>query len=52
MYALTELGSDWIITEDRTTDPLATRVLRLVLLMAFGAALMATVLLLVWMFSR
>lgn len=52
VYALAEIGIDRSTADDRTTDPLGTRVLRLVLGMSFVAALMAAVLFLVRMFSR
>jgi hypothetical protein len=52
VYALAGIGFDRITADDRTTDPLATRLLRLVLGMSFMAAFMAVVLFLVRMFSR
>ena len=45
LYAVAEMGFDWITDADRITDPLATRVLRLVLGMSFVALLLAAILL-------
>ena len=52
VFAAGEAGFDWITADDRTTDPLGMRVLRLILGMTFKAAFMFAVLFLVWMFSR